>query len=431
MDVAFRRVSYKLAARKGCFGGQSVHPTDNFTILDDVSGSWRKGQLVGIFGVSGSGKSTLLECLAGRKRGSAMSGTVWIGGTRMDAGVGFPGAGYVDQDDCFVTNLTVRETLTYSLDLRVPNAQMSRARKQRRVTDILELLHLQRVADARIGDPLKRGISGGERRRLTVGLELMTLPPVLFCDEITTGLSARDALRVMRIVQRLCNTGRHTVICTIHQPRTSIFHMFDEILLLHQGRTVYCGPGGANILGYFDRMGFHCPMYTNPADWLLDLMVDEDEFAPDPEFEDPGSNQASSSKTTTDVRVPVHFAFPTAISLQHRRELSTTSLHTMDVFRRFETQGRCASAAQLADAFNSSTEKANLLNNLVTSELEVWPQQSSNSFALAKRGNGISGWNQCATLTRRSLVDTLRSPAILYTRTAATIFVAVFCRPSF
>ncbi|KAJ3189230.1 hypothetical protein HDU85_002855 [Gaertneriomyces sp. JEL0708] len=452
MDITFQNISYQIP-RKRPKGqrARTAHSPDpesladgkNRKILDNISGSWRKGQLVGIFGVSGSGKSTLLECLAGRKRGSSVTGRVWIDQQPREKYDMRQLSGYVDQDDCFLNNLTVRETLLYSLQLRVSDKDMPIEKKHRRVQRILEVLHLQKAADSRIGDPMKRGISGGERRRVTIGLELITLPPLLFCDEITSGLSAKDALRVMRIVRKLCATGRHTVVCTIHQPRSSIFYMFDQILLLHEGRTVYCGAGGADALDYFNRLGMPCPMYSNPADWLLDLMVDEDEYAPDPELDntspeppvvprgqslEEGLSVAPSAQRTT---LSLHGGvLASSISgpdlaappIGHARELSSASI---DLFRGLQgvKQQHRYSAADLSNLFTKSRDYVALqgaIYALAQSEGQTGIQKK-----WASQRTPVSYSRECYLLTKRQFVDSRRSPILLYARTIVTVLVAL------
>ena len=134
-------------------------------------------------------------------------------------------------------------------------------------------MNLRKIAHSRIGNPLKRGISGGERRRLNIGIEMVTSPSLLFLDEPTSGLDARNALRVMRAILRLCRVTGRTVVCTIHQPRSNVYAMFDRLLLLDRGHTVYFGPA-ATAMDYFAKLGFPCPQFANPADYLLDLLED-------------------------------------------------------------------------------------------------------------------------------------------------------------
>jgi len=187
--------------------------------------------------------------------------------------------------------LTVQETLLYSHALRMPKDVHERE-AQSTVDAIVRVLNLGKVQHARVGTPLKRGISGGERRRLNIGIEMVTSPAILFIDEPTSGLDARNALRVMRAILRLCQTGR-TILCTIHQPRSNVFFMFQSLMLMHLGRTVYFGQAD-KALEYFERMGYACPRFVNPvfkqddcyyliiatttqADFLIDVIEDGEE----------------------------------------------------------------------------------------------------------------------------------------------------------
>ncbi|TPX72103.1 hypothetical protein SpCBS45565_g00485 [Spizellomyces sp. 'palustris'] len=268
MDVAFQDISYSIT-RKGRLPCSESLET---SILRNLTARFKCGHLVGILGESGSGKSTLIDILAGVSKMGNVSGHVLYNGilrTKSNEVAFHPLIGYIPQDDVFMPNLTARETLLYSVQLRVPN--LNRCQQQERVNEVLNTLNLTYVAETRVGDPLKRGISGGERRRLSIGVELVAYPALLLCDEITSGLDAFNALNTMRTLRTLCDTGKHTVVCAIHQPRSSIFAMFDDILLLASGRCVYAG-SSEDMMTYFETMGLKCPVHNNPADWALDVV---------------------------------------------------------------------------------------------------------------------------------------------------------------
>jgi ABC-type multidrug transport system ATPase subunit len=173
-------------------------------------------------------------------------------------------------------HLTVRETLHYALLLKLssnPRRKKSQlSGENARVVDrVIKLLRLTKVADTRIGSPLKRGISGGERRRLAIGTELVTQPTVLLVDEGTSGLDANSANHVMRILKQLAITTGVAVVITVHQPRANIFRMFDNLLVLHKGHQVYYGQA-MKSLEYFASLGCPCPNFENPADHILDIL---------------------------------------------------------------------------------------------------------------------------------------------------------------
>eukprot|EP01125_Pyxidicula_operculata_P007587 TRINITY_DN2576_c1_g2_i1.p1 TRINITY_DN2576_c1_g2~~TRINITY_DN2576_c1_g2_i1.p1 ORF type:complete len:600 (-),score=82.09 TRINITY_DN2576_c1_g2_i1:1725-3389(-) len=227
--------------------------------------------MLAIMGSSGAGKTTLLDVLAGRNKAGEVSGSFQINGLARPNNF-HRISGYVMQDDAFLETLTVRETLSYALKLRMdPNEY--EGSEDGIIDAIIEVLNLRKIADSRIGDPLKRGISGGERRRLCIGVEMVISPGILFMDEPTSGLDARNALRVMKAIKLLCKKG-HTIICTIHQPRSNIFKMFDYLLLIHEGESIYFGKAN-NAVEYFKNLGIICPNHINPADFLVDI-VDED-----------------------------------------------------------------------------------------------------------------------------------------------------------
>jgi ABC-type multidrug transport system ATPase subunit len=164
--------------------------------------------------------------------------------------------------------LTVRETLRFAARLRLPGA-MSAEEKNARVEEVIEELGLADVADTYIGNPQKRGISGGERKRVTIGIELITNPSMIFLDEPTSGLDSFTAYNIMQTLVQLAKNGR-TIIATIHQPRSNIFELIDQLLVLSAGRIAYYGDAQQSV-EYFAQLGHECPRFTNPADYLLDI----------------------------------------------------------------------------------------------------------------------------------------------------------------
>ena len=179
--------------------------------------------------------------------------------------------GFVPQDDILMTDLTVRENILHSARVRIGN-MMKDHRIQQFVESLISHLGLDRVRNQIVGDVAKRGISGGERKRVSVALELAALPHVLVLDEPTSGLDARSALSLIEILKKL--TRHHvTVICVIHQPRAEIFAALDDVLLLNSGHQVYLG-SAAESLDYFKELGCEIPINRNPADTILDIISD-------------------------------------------------------------------------------------------------------------------------------------------------------------
>lgn len=228
--------------------------------------------LTAIVGPSGAGKTTLLSLLACRlKNAEVVDGNVRLGGEQYRLHHLKKVSGYVQQDDLLFPHLTVRETLSYAAMLRLPPV-MSMEEKTSRVVEVLHVLGLEHVADVRVGGEEKRGISGGERKRLCVGIELLMRPHVLFLDEPTSGLDAATALSLMDTLHKLAHTARCIVVCTIHQPASRIFQLFDNLIVLYQGQIVYNGRAN-QVLAFYASAGFPSPGENyNPADFVIDVI---------------------------------------------------------------------------------------------------------------------------------------------------------------
>jgi ABC-type multidrug transport system ATPase subunit len=243
----------------------SAPPADVSRVLHGISGSVKPGQMLAILGASGSGKSTTLNLLAGRIKTSKdckSGGQILVNGKKRDFKEFKKQAAFVEQDDCMFVEETVRENITYSARLRLPSS-FSAERKRLRVDSIIAELGLSVCADT----PISR-ISGGQRKRVSIGTELVTDPSLCILDEPTSGLDAFSSLTVMNSLRHLASNGR-TVISTIHQPRSSIFALFDLLCVLSEGRTVYFGPA-SDAAAYFANIGFRSPPQFNVADYVID-----------------------------------------------------------------------------------------------------------------------------------------------------------------
>lgn len=234
-------------------------------LLNGVNGCGEPNRIVAIMGPSGSGKSTLLDALAGRLAGNVvMSGKVLVNGKkrRLDFGT----SAYVTQEDVLLGTLTVRESIAYSAHLRLPS-KLSR----KEISDIVEAtitdMGLQECSDRSIGNWHMRGISGGEKKRLSIALEVLTKPSLLFLDEPTSGLDSASAFYVVQILRNIASNGK-TVISSIHQPSGEVFALFDDLLLLSGGETVYFGEAKF-ATKFFGETGFPCPSRRNPSDHFL------------------------------------------------------------------------------------------------------------------------------------------------------------------
>ncbi|KAM4564377.1 broad substrate specificity ATP-binding cassette transporter ABCG2 isoform 1-T2 [Fundulus diaphanus] len=262
--VSFHNIHYKVKQGGGCFGRKKAQTKD---ILIDLNGLMKPG-LNAIMGATGSGKSSFLDVLAARKDPAGLSGEVLIDGAPQPPNFKCL-SGYVVQDDVVMGTLTVRENFTFSAALRLPSS-VTQKEKEQKVDRLIQELGLGRVANSKVGTQLIRGISGGERKRTNIGMELIIDPSVLFLDEPTTGLDASTANSVLLLLKRMANNGR-TIILSIHQPRFSIYRLFDSLTLLVNGQQVYHGPA-QRALDYFSDIGYTCEAHNNPADFFLDVI---------------------------------------------------------------------------------------------------------------------------------------------------------------
>lgn len=192
-------------------------------ILTNISGYVEPGQMLAVMGPSGAGKSSLLDILAKKHKRGVTSGRILINGMSPTRQQFKRITGFVDQDDSLMGTLTVRETLTYAALMRLPR-HMPLQKKQKRVEEVIQELGISKIADSMIGIPGQRGISGGEKRRVSIGKELVTSPSLLFLDEPTSGLDAYNAGVVMECLKKLAHEGKRTVVVTIHQVSVFFFY---------------------------------------------------------------------------------------------------------------------------------------------------------------------------------------------------------------
>ncbi|PGH32726.1 ATP-binding cassette, subfamily G (WHITE), member 2 [[Emmonsia] crescens] len=242
-------------------------------ILSGIQGSAHPGQLMAIMGASGAGKTTFLDILARKNKRGTVEGVFYVNGEKVDDDEYRSVMGFVDQEDTMLPTLTVHETILTSALLRLPR-NMSRAAKEQKVFEVEKQLGISHIKDQIIGseEGKGRGISGGEKRRVGIACELVTSPSILFLDEPTSGLDAFNAFNVVECLVTLAKNFNRTVIFTIHQPRSNIVALFDQLILLAEGKTVYSGPFNS-CQPYFDSIGYSCPSGFNIADYLVDLTM--------------------------------------------------------------------------------------------------------------------------------------------------------------
>ncbi|XP_058191658.1 pleiotropic drug resistance protein 3-like isoform X3 [Rhododendron vialii] len=244
-------------------------------LLCDITGALRPGILTALMGVSGAGKTTLLDVLAGRKTSGYIEGDIRIGGYPKVQETFARISGYCEQSDVHSPQITVEESIVYSAWLRL-HPEIDSKTKFEFVREVLEIIELDEIRDYLVGLPGVSGLSTEQRKRLTIAVELVANPSLIFMDEPTTGLDARAAAIVMRAVKNVADTGR-TIVCTIHQPSIDIFEAFDELVILKNGgRIIYSGPLGqhsSSVVKYFEDISGIPKIRNNynPATWILEV----------------------------------------------------------------------------------------------------------------------------------------------------------------
>ncbi|KAM1255654.1 hypothetical protein ACFX1Q_029901 [Malus domestica] len=273
LSLAFNHVNYYVDMPPE-MKSQGIEET-RLQLLRDVSGAFRPGVLTALVGVSGAGKTTLMDVLAGRKTGGYIEGSITISGYPKNQATFARVSGYCEQNDIHSPYVTVYESLVYSAWLRLAK-DVTKDKRKMFVDEVIDLVELNPLRNALVGLPGVNGLSTEQRKRLTIAVELVANPSIIFMDEPTSGLDARAAAIVMRTVRNTVDTGR-TVVCTIHQPSIDIFEAFDELFLMKRGgQVIYAGPLGARshkLVEYFEAIPGVPKIKDgyNPATWMLDV----------------------------------------------------------------------------------------------------------------------------------------------------------------
>jgi ABC-type multidrug transport system ATPase subunit/ABC-type multidrug transport system permease subunit len=242
------------------------------SILDNANGIVHAGELLAIMGPSGSGKTTLLNAIAHRKAaaGATTTGDIMANGQKLNLQKLRQLSSYVEQEDALIGSLTVRETMNFAAGLALPS-NVSRKERLQRIDDLIASFGLQEQAHTIVGTPIKKGLSGGQKKRLGVASRLVTDPKILFLDEPTSGLDSTLSFEVINFIRSIAKRNKLIVIASIHQPSTSTFKLFDKLALLSKGKMCYFGPL-PEASQYFDKIGFQMPTEINPAEFYLDLI---------------------------------------------------------------------------------------------------------------------------------------------------------------
>ncbi|KAK9167673.1 hypothetical protein Scep_002864 [Stephania cephalantha] len=272
IDICYRLKTEKKSGDGGLFSrvfsdSDNRDRAEERTVLQGVTGTVSPGEILAVLGPSGSGKSTLLTALAGRLNAAGFTGTVLANDQRVTKSV-LKRTGFVAQDDVLYPHLTVRETLIYCSLLRLPK-RLSKKEKITMAESVISELGLGKCEDTIIGNSFIRGVSGGERKRVSIAHEMLVNPSLLLLDEPTSGLDSTAAHRLVSTLVTLAHKGK-TIVTSVHQPSSRVFQMFTSVLLLSEGQCLYFGKA-THAMDYFASLRYSPSFPMNPADFLLDL----------------------------------------------------------------------------------------------------------------------------------------------------------------
>jgi len=274
VEVGFENVRMTLRQKKG--SGDRV-------ILDgSIRGKAQSGRMLAIMGPSGSGKSTLVQAIAGQIKESSkltLSGSRFINGEFIAGDSQLPSA-FIEQEVNFFPHMTLKETLDFRVELRL-GKKLGRKARDDVVASLMEQLGLTKSANTIVGNSKVRGISGGERKRLSIACEMISSPPVIFLDEPTSGLDSYQAAQVVQTLRNLADSGK-TVIAVIHQPSQHVFGLFDDLLLISEGKLMYYG-AVTKVRGYLEGLGYGCEKEMGTAEHVLECISRVNGGGPDEE----------------------------------------------------------------------------------------------------------------------------------------------------
>ncbi|EGR31832.1 hypothetical protein IMG5_101460 [Ichthyophthirius multifiliis] len=244
-------------------------------ILQNCTGYVKAGQSLAIMGPSGAGKTTLLSLITKRLEKSNdkidVQGQVFINEYKYNSQEFSNVAAFILQDDILMETLTVKETITFAARLKLNLCQKQIKEK---VEQIIKCLKLENCQNNIIGGFLLKGISGGERKRTNIGVELVTDPQLIILDEPTSGLDSFTSFLLIKLLNDMCQQNHKTIIFTIHQPSSEIFNSLDRLILLRNGQTVYQGKA-QDIVPYIKKQGIHYPQHCNPSDFFMEFLVNK------------------------------------------------------------------------------------------------------------------------------------------------------------
>ncbi|KAK8963907.1 ABC transporter G family member 6 [Platanthera guangdongensis] len=352
-----------------------ISSNTKLTLLDSISGKAKEGEILAVLGASGSGKSTLIDALANRIAKESLKGTVTLNGEPLESKLLKVISAYVMQDDLLFPMLTVEETLMFSADFRLPRT-LSASKKRSRVQALVDQLGLRRAAKTIIGDEGHRGVSGGERRRVSIGIDIIHDPIILFLDEPTSGLDSTSAFMVVKVLQRIARSGS-IVIMSIHQPSSRILGLLDRVLFLSRGQTVFSGKPDSLPL-FFSDFGNPIPDNENRTEFALDLI-----------------RELESTAAGTKSLVDFHRSWQSTINFPY----STSS----------PTIKNPHSSLSLKQAITSSISHGKLVSGITGTAAASFPR-FANPF-----------WIEIAVLVKRAFTNSRRTPELFGIRIGAVL----------
>eukprot|EP01100_Stratorugosa_tubuloviscum_P001488 TRINITY_DN132_c2_g5_i2.p1 TRINITY_DN132_c2_g5~~TRINITY_DN132_c2_g5_i2.p1 ORF type:complete len:1362 (+),score=679.08 TRINITY_DN132_c2_g5_i2:279-4364(+) len=243
-------------------------PKSKIHLLDDISFALKPGMMVLVLGTPGSGKSVLFKTLSNRMKSAKMDGELLFNGKRPNRKTHHHDVALSSQYDIHLPTMTVRETIEFSAELRM-HKNLSKEQRSEAIEGILNMLGLKHVENTIVGNTLLRGVSGGEKRRVSIGVEMVQGCNLLLLDEPTTGLDSSAAMDVLKHIRILANAGM-TVMCILLQPGPELFSLFDHVMILSQGKLVYFGTQQDSV-PYFENLGFSSESFQNPAEFLQEV----------------------------------------------------------------------------------------------------------------------------------------------------------------
>ncbi|XP_027177216.1 ABC transporter G family member 6 [Coffea eugenioides] len=344
-------------------------------LLNNISGEAREGEILAVLGASGSGKSTLIDALADRIARESLKGTITLNGEVLESRLLKIMSAYVMQDDLLFPMLTVEETLMFSAEFRLPRS-LSKSRKMARVQALIEQLGLRSAAKTVIGDEGHRGVSGGERRRVSIGIDIIHDPVLLFLDEPTSGLDSTSAYMVVKVLQRIARSGS-IVIMSIHQPSYRILNVLDRLIFLSRGQTVFSG-APASLPQFFAEFGHPIPPNEDRTEFVLDLVRERE-------------GTSGGTKTLVD--------FNKSWQLRENRNPSNTYM------------GNGTATPSLIDAISSSISKGKLVSGATSNDASL--------ASVPRFANPF--WSEMIVIAKRSILNSIRAPELFGVRLGAVI----------